>query len=321
MYKIDEIDKRILYELNKNSRIQEVKLGKLLNKSKEAIRYRVKKLIDEKIIQTYSSWIDPTKLGFQVAKLYFNLSNIPPKKIELLNYLKKDKRTFWVGVADGEWNIGATFFVKNNKEFFDLKSEIFEIFGDLILECKTGNVVEILYKPMTFLYNEKINYNLFFDENKNLNLDEIEIYILREFFKNSRVNIATIAGKYNITVDKIRSRIKRLEREKIIVRNLAVINYEKLDFELYKSFIYTKNLSKKELEKLIKYCEAHSNILHIVKQISEWDLELEIFCKGYKEYNKIISGLTEKFSNIIKKVETAIQGEDYIFPARNFVFE
>jgi hypothetical protein len=34
-----------------------------------------------------------------------------------------------------------------------------------------------------------------------------------------------------------------------------------------------------------------------------------------------MSNLTEEFSGIIKKVETAIIGEDYVFPSKRMIFE
>ena len=71
----------------------------------------------------------------------------------------------------------------------------------------------------------------------------------------------------------------------------------------------------------MNYCENHPNIIHFVKQISPWDIELEVICENYKKYNQIISDLTEKFSNIISNVETAIMGEDYIFPSKKMIFE
>ena len=44
-------------------------------------------------------------------------------------------------------------------------------------------------------------------------------------------------------------------------------------------------------------------------------------CKSYQEYNKIIGELTKQFSETIKKIETAIISEDYVFPAKEMVFE
>ena len=99
------------------------------------------------------------------------------------------------------------------------------------------------------------------------------------------------------------------------------MNYQKLGYEFFKTFLYFKNINEKDMNNLMSYCLNNPNIIHLVKQISPWDIELEIMCENYEKYNNIISELTEKFSNIIKKVETAIMSEDYVFPSKKLVFE
>ncbi len=71
----------------------------------------------------------------------------------------------------------------------------------------------------------------------------------------------------------------------------------------------------------MEYTRKVPEIIHLVKQISPWDVELEIMCENYLDYNKIISELTQEFANIIQKVETAIMHEDYLFPAKEMIFE
>ena len=93
-YLLDNIDKRILLELDKNARISDVKLAKIVGKSKESVRYRIKKLIEEKVILRFTIWIDPTKLGYQTAKIYLNLANIPEKKKQFIEELKNEKRLY-----------------------------------------------------------------------------------------------------------------------------------------------------------------------------------------------------------------------------------
>ena len=61
-YNLDNIDKRIIFELDKNARIADTKLAKIVGRSKESIRYRIKKLMDDKIILGFTTWIDPIKL-------------------------------------------------------------------------------------------------------------------------------------------------------------------------------------------------------------------------------------------------------------------
>jgi len=318
---IDKIDRRILFELDKNARIPETQLAKKLNRSKESIRYRIKKLTEDGIILQFTTWIDPTKLGWQTAKVYLKLANIPQKKKQFIEYVKKDKRLFWLGIADGAWNAGLTFFVKDNREFFNLKNEIFSKFKDLILESWTASLVSVHYSERTFLHNSNSAWSSMFDKPDKIQLDNISIKILKELLKNSRASVVSIADKYKTSVDIIRNRIKKMEEQKIINRYTISTDYQLLGYEFYKTFLFFKNLTEEDLESLMSYCEKSQNIIHLVKQISPWDIELEIMCKSYEEYNKIISDVTEKFAHTIQKIETAIMSEDYVFPSKKFVFE
>ena len=44
-------------------------------------------------------------------------------------------------------------------------------------------------------------------------------------------------------------------------------------------------------------------------------------CESYHEYNKIIFDLSEEFSSILTKVDTAIMSEDYVYPCEKLIFE
>lgn len=319
--KLDKIDKRILFELDKNSRISDIALARLIGRSKESIRYRIKKLEDKKIIVGYTIWIDLQKIGFNSAKIYLNLSNNPARKKEFVNYVKNDQRLFWIGVADGAWNVGLTYFVKNNAEFFELKNNLFSKFKDLILDSHTGFLVDIHVSGKTFLHAEETNWITMFDHTEEYSLDDVEKKILKELYANSRSNVVDIARNINSTIDIVRHRMKKLQDEKIIARFVAKIDFNKLQYEFFKTFLYFRNLTREDEMKLFEHCRRHPKILHIVKQISPWDIELEIMCESYHEYIGIINEVTEKFSDIINKVDTAIMSEDYVFPSNKLIFE
>ncbi|MFH1770666.1 MAG: Lrp/AsnC family transcriptional regulator [archaeon] len=319
--KLDKIDQKILYELDKNARIPDTRLAKLVGRSKESVRYRIKQLQEKNIILGFTAWIDPTKIGYQSSKIYLNLANKPEQKKEFVEYIKKDKRLFWLGVAEGAWNVGLTYFVKSAREFFDLKNELFSRYRDLILDSHTAILVNVNICDRTFYHETETNWKTMFGETENYTLEPIEKKILKELFQNSRINVVDIARKHNTTIDIVRSRMKKLEEKRIVFRYKAIIDHNKLGHEFFKTFLYFKNLTKEDEERLMEYTRKVPAIIHMVKQISPWDIELEIMCEHYAEYNDIISNLTKEFSNIIQKVETAIMGEDYVFPAEEMIFE
>jgi len=319
--KLDKIDKKILYELDKYSRIPDTKLAKIVGRSKESVRYRIKQLQEKGIIKGFSIWIDPTKFGHQTAKIYLNLANIPDQKKDFIKYVNNDKRLLWLGMAEGAWNAGLTYFVKNTREFFDIKNDLFSKFRDLILESHTAILVSLNKLDKTFFYETEKHWKTMANKLENIKLEEIEKKILIELSKNSRINIVDIARKHKTTVDIVKNRMRKLEENKIIFRYNAIINHNKLGHEFFKTFLYFKNLNKEDEERLMEYTRKIPEMVHMVKQISPWDVELEIMCENYLDYNKIIANLTKEFSNIIQKVETAIMEKDYVFPAEQLIFE
>ncbi|MFC1685534.1 Lrp/AsnC family transcriptional regulator [Nanoarchaeota archaeon] len=318
---LDKADRRILFELDRNCRIPETKLAKIIGKSKESVRYRIKQLENKGVLKGYTIWIDPTKVGYTTAKIYLKFSNKPEQKKKFVEFVKRDKRLLWLGIAEGAWNAGLTYFVKSNREFFELKNELFSKFKDLILESYTGVLVDVSVHDKTFLYESETEWKVMFGIQGDYILDEVEKKILKELFSNARINLVDIARKYNSTIDIIRSRMKKLGDKGIIFRYAAKIDFNLLGYEFYKTFLYFKNLAIEDEKRLMNYSKRNPKIIHLVKQISPWDIELEIMSESYHDYLEIISDLTKEFSKVINKVETAIMGEDHLFPAKKMIFE
>lgn len=319
--KIDKINKKIIFELDKNSRIPERALAKVVGRSKESVRYRIGKLVESGIIKRFTTWIDPTKVGYQSAKIYVTLANIPARKKELISYIRNDKRLFWFAIAEGAWNGGLTFFVRDNEEFFHLKNDLFTRFKDLIIDSYTASLVSVHYYGKTYLCDEEISEAIMFHKVENNSLDEISIKILKDLFLDSRINIVSLANKHDTSVEIIRNRMKKMEEQRIIVRYTIDADFQKLGYDFYKTFLYFHNIHEDDLRKLMTYSKREPNVRFLVKQISPWDIELEVMARSNKEYNEIISRITEEFANIIRKVETATIVEDYIWPSKDLIFE
>lgn len=317
---LDNIDKRILFELERNARITDSALAKLVNKSKDSVRYRINKLEKEKIILGYRTWIDYSKLNYRTSTIYLNLINIPEKKKKLLEELKKDKRVYWLGVAEGVWNIGITYFIKSNEELFEIKNELLSKYKDLIVESKVTSLASVSVHEKIFLVNEKSSFITFTEDVEDYELEEIEKKILTELYNNSKINLSDLAFKTKSTIDIVRGRMKKLEKLGVIVRYSIYIDYKKIGYELYKAFIYLASYNKEEINSILKYAEKSEKIINVVKQIAPWDLEFIIFAKNFEDYMNTINELTKMNPKLFKKFETSIMTEDIIFPCERVNF-
>jgi Lrp/AsnC family transcriptional regulator, leucine-responsive regulatory protein len=67
MHEVDEFDKQLLKQLQKNNRLTAEELGKKVNLSTSAVQRRLKKLREEKVIEADISIISPSAVGLDIT--------------------------------------------------------------------------------------------------------------------------------------------------------------------------------------------------------------------------------------------------------------
>ncbi len=65
------------------------------------------------------------------------------------------------------------------------------------------------------------------------NYDSIDLEILRELRNNCKQPVRELAKKLDVHPNTILQRIKKLEKEKVIIKYLAEVDYRKLDYDLH----------------------------------------------------------------------------------------
>jgi len=65
-----------------------------------------------------------------------------------------------------------------------------------------------------------------------VNLDDLDIKILKELLKNARLSYRAIADKVGVAIGTVISRIKRMEKGNLIMGYSAILNHEELGYEL-----------------------------------------------------------------------------------------
>ncbi|NYZ77171.1 Lrp/AsnC family transcriptional regulator [Candidatus Micrarchaeota archaeon] len=318
--RLDKIDRRLLYELDWNARQAETELAKKIGRSRETVRYRIAQLEKNGVISGYTTWIDVARLGYNVYKIYLKIGGTEEEREEFFTAMKGRADLFWLGIADGAWDVGLTFFAKSNEDFFERKNEIFAKYSPIILQKFTGAMVEVYVYPKKFLYQAEEERIPFFGKVEDNRLDDVDRKILSELFRNSRVKLVELAAKAGVSVDIARGRMKSMKEKGIIVGYRAQVDYQKLGMEFYKSFLYFDSFSKEDERKLFEIAKQDQNILHLIKLISPWDIELEIMVENYQDYNKIIRHLKAEFPNL-RNVESATMSGDFVFPAKETIMK
>ena len=310
--KLDLADRKILNQLDLDSRQSDSKIAKKTHLSKQVVNYRIKQLLKKCIITAFTPQIDIAKLGFGIHKVYIQFGSITKEKEELIwNYLVNKPNIVWAISCSGKWNIIFGIASKNINQFDFVLTEFMDKFSEHILNrAVTVFNKATLHHRKWFIDETTTNYWILGDKIEDYEIDLVDKKILYELSKNARMPLIEIANKIQISSSLAMQRIRKLTQKKIIGAFRISIDREKLDMNYCKAFIYYQNKTSKKEDKLIGYCNGSKHILGISKCIGPWDLELEFEVNNYSQFHNIMKELKNKFP-LIKNFDTAYIEKEY----------
>lgn len=299
--KLDIKDKRILYELDKNSRQPLSKIAKKVNLSRESILYRIKKYHHDGIIHNYLPIINLAKLGLTVHKICVKLHNITEQEEkELINYLTKHKKIAWVANCDGKYSLLFAPKAKDLIELNDIVKEIKNKFGKFFLEMDISHIIHGTHFYRDYLINEKATTKrkiVWGGKEEEIKLDKKNLEILGLLCENSRATAVEIANKVNISSDAVIQRIKQLENSGVIEHYMIWPDVNKIKGLYYKVLVTLKETSNEE--KIFQYCLQNPNIVYIVNCFGPWQFEMDIEVENIEEFRIVIREFLNTFPEMI----------------------
>jgi DNA-binding Lrp family transcriptional regulator len=318
MVNLDLKDRKILYELDTNSRQSFNEIAKKVGLSKDSIIYRIKKLQEEDIIKQFHTVIDVGKLGFISFRLYIKLQNTTPQKeAEIIEFLKKQKIVTWLVSIDGEYDLGMWVLTKSIREMNLLWKELIKIYVNYIDRKWLTIFTRVSYFPRVYLLEKKQNFDeyVFITEPEESNLDEKDIELLKLLASDARISVLDLSQKLKLTPKTITSRIKELERKKIIIGYRTMFDLEKLGYQYFKLHINLHNTTEEKIKLFRGYVKSHPNIIYDNEVLGGDDLEIEIQATTLQKFREIVDEIKKQFSDIIKEYKhmTFYKEHKYLF--------
>lgn len=312
---LDLLDKKILYELDRNSRQSASEISNKVRAHRNVVNFRINKLIERGIIKEFVTIISPSALGLTPYKFYFQFENFTKEKEQKILGIIKSLPVYWAAKVSGRWDFIAGFLIKNTTELNDIKLKILEELGEDISNKSISVLVEAPYFYRHYLLDKKKNKTMKYwiknsGENK---VDKKDLELLKILAKNSRESLLNLSIKLNLSVKTIINRMKNLERLGIITDYRISVDLEKINYKFFKCFIALKTTNKKEIQRFIEYCNLNNNIIHLIECVGDWDLEPEFEVESSEDFYKIISEIREKFQGIIKTIETIDIIKEYTY--------
>ena len=304
--KIDLKDKKILYELDRDSRQSNKEIARKVGLSEQVVGNRIRRLQDLGVIEYFYVKTNPAVLGYIHIKIYLRLHNITKQREEeLLKDLNEQKNIYWLASLRGKYDLVSSIYVKNIADFSKRYEEIFGKWRDYILE---RNVV-VLERAFTFTKaylvpqqkSEEVIYSL--GEEKSVQLDNLDNNLLKILNKEGRKPLIEISKQLKVSSDTVRYRINNLRKSGVITGFGVKIDYRKLNNNYHLIFLKLQNMNELKYKKLESLAKINENIIIFIKTIGDHDLELEVETTNNKELDRLMKTLRDHFVSEIKNYE------------------
>lgn len=311
MRKLTQLDKKLIFNLDFEARQSLTKLAKRLNSSKQVVKYRIEKLQRENIILGFYTDINSSKLGYAIYLVYFKFQNLGvEKEKELITHFSK-QNSVGVNVSiNGNWDYCIGIWAESIIHFKIRYREIMKHYEKYV-KSKTIMIETDFYyfKPKMILDQRKKKSEpeiKMSGDIEKYQLDSVDKVILSELSKNSRLSLIDISKKTNLSANAIKLRIKKLEKEKVILGYRLMLNYPLLNFLHYRVFLHLENITESKEKSIIQFLKMTNETISVTKTVGYCDLEFRVIVKNVHEMYTLMEGLRKQFPDIIKDYDTIL---------------
>ncbi len=294
---MDKKDRLVLFELGKNARIGIKQLAKVIGLSESSTLYRLRNLYENKTVLNSFAVIDYSRLGFFGYRLYFRFINTSTQKEkEILEWLIADERVGIVGKTTLDTDIALHFWVKSQDVFEEFFLDLKKKYGQYITNLEPSIYIKAYSFNRNYLVDEKDKTFYSVGGNEKTNVDGLDLKIIDILSNDARITKKQIALDLNVPMRTIDYRVRKLEKEKVIVGYSINIDRKKLGYDYYKlGFVFSQNVNH---EDLLGFSANIDNTIYVDYSLSKFDFEINLEVENYEKIDEIVDKLKDKFGGI-----------------------
>ena len=291
---LDLLDKKIMYELDLNSRSAVTKIAKKVRAKKETVNFRIRRLLDENYVKGFYTVFNTAKLGYFYYKVFMKFNNTTPEKESEMLLFISAQHCAYLGSCEGPYDAIFLIMVRNSGEFKDFLEQLTEKFGDYILEKEIHTVLTTHRINEKFLFSGPTKKHVYYhDKIEQYALDPIDKKIIKILSNDARTNLVEIGQSLNVHPKVVNYHIKKLEKDGIILCYVSAPNFEKLGLQFVQINITLKRLSI--IPSVIEFFDQTKKCLFALELIGKYDLTIEIHVENHKMLRDIMENFKKMF--------------------------
>lgn len=302
MKDIDKKDKKILYELDTNSRQSLSVIGKKVGLAKSIVAYRIKRLTTMGVIRNYYTVVDLYKLGFIAPRFHFVYQYVNPEiQQDIIDYFVNNKYTFIVVSTYGPFDLSVLFGIRDMRKMFYIWQEIQKKFGSYFEKQSLAFYLNEVHFPPSYLIEEQRPHKHIIEiksTTEHVDLDRLEYKILQALSPNAQMKLVDLAKQLQVSSRQIGYRMKKMRKVGVIEGFRTEIDITKLGYQDYKVYIFLRDFNLRT--RIIRFISTNPHLINIDTTTGESHLELEFHVKNTNHIHEIIQEISEHFPEAIR---------------------
>ena len=151
---MDQIDKKILQILQEDDKVQYQKIAEELGIGASTVHYRIKKLLKNKTIKSFSANVDPEKVGYTTtAVLGVNVD--PLKMDEIAKKLSSYDEVQIVATSSGDHDIIVQIIARDGKHLWHFINDKIKTIEGVEKKLHVSSFLDIYKRTNMIKFNEE----------------------------------------------------------------------------------------------------------------------------------------------------------------------
>ncbi len=130
---IDDVDEKILRVIENDARLSSIDIGKKINLSERIVRYRLKRLVNKRVILSFRAIPNLDNLGMYYYKVHAKLNKFDDEILKNLNYyISLQPNIVYKTETIGGWDLEIEVQINSSKDLYELLDKMITKFPGII---------------------------------------------------------------------------------------------------------------------------------------------------------------------------------------------
>jgi DNA-binding Lrp family transcriptional regulator len=296
---LDETDKILLRELDKDVRVSITQLAKKARISKEKAHYRLRRL-EESVITGYWAL---QRMGQRAGayKIFLKDKSLGKQKPELIAFIAKHKGAAWIAETEGRWDVVISILATTDAEFIHFVNQLLRYYGTALREKAIIKMTKAISLNEKYLHKERYVRASEDDFTQQApSYDVIDLTIVNAIASNARMSYVELSKLTGLTSEAISRRFRRLLKERAFVDLKPRINHQALGLSYYHILLSLEQY--KQQETIIRYYKQHPQCVYLMTHLGMYDIHLELVLNP-SDLSLFLTDLSGRFGSALSAYE------------------